>query len=109
MNAIAAYGLDPVVTIGAAAAIIVLLAAWVVIRVRRARSYRPIVRMAPYNPLPPGDSVIEEIRREVAENERRGIEARAREARDRAERDRWHRLEAEWRADGEIELAQKKG
>ena len=42
MNAIAAYGLDPVVTIGAAAAIIVLLAAWVVIRVRRARSYRPI-------------------------------------------------------------------
>lgn len=53
------------------------------------RRRRPMAPLPPPNPLPPGDTAIDQIRREIDESEQRS-------------------LHAEWVRDGEIVLAKKK-
>jgi hypothetical protein len=108
MNRLEAFGLDPVTTVAAASAIVALIVIWAIIRVRRGRYRPPVIATVRWNPLPPCDAAIEEIRREIDENQKRSEAARLQEARDREARNRRHRLEQEWREDGEFLLEKKK-
>jgi hypothetical protein len=108
MNSLESLGVDPVTAGEGACVLVALIAVWVIIRVRRRRRRVPTVAAFRWNPLPPGDSAIEEIRREIDENQKRSEAARLQEAREREAKDKRHRLERQWQRDGEIELDKKK-
>jgi hypothetical protein len=108
MNRLEALGLDPVTTVVAGSAVIALMVIWAIIRVRRGRYRPPVIATVRWNPLPPCDTAIEEIRREIDENQKRSEAARLREAREREAKDRRHRLEQEWQKGGEVLLDKKK-